>query len=146
MSGTPIYTRDQARAMGILPPKVGPMAKPAPAPKKRRPSSPSKIEADLASQIVLAGLPEPRRECIFDTKRQWRMDFSWPAQKVSVECEGGLRVQGRHQRAEGFQEDCCKQNEAEIAGWLYLRVTAEHVATGQAIDWIRRALAVRSER
>jgi hypothetical protein len=69
------------------------------------------------------------------------MDFAWPEALVALEVEGGTWVRGRHARPKGFAEDCCKLNEAALAGWTVLRVTGEHIASGQAVEWLRRALA-----
>jgi very-short-patch-repair endonuclease len=104
-------------------------------------TNPSPLEQRLAHAIQAAGLPTPEREHRFHETRQWRMDFAWPEAQVALEVEGGIWVRGRHARPKGFAEDCCKLNEAALAGWTVLRVTGEHIASGQAVEWLRRALA-----
>jgi len=110
--------------------------------------SESDLEELLALHIRLAGLPQPEREYLFaleDTGRRWRFDFCWPAALVAVEVEGGVWSQGRHQRPQGVIEDCVKYNQAALLGWTVLRVTADHIDNGQAIAWVKEALAKQAE-
>lgn len=102
----------------------------------------SDAEEALATLIRWEKLPEPEREYRFAAPRRWRFDFCWPQKWLAVEVEGGTFVQGRHSRGTGFENDCEKQNEAVIRGWGILRVTPKHIESGEAIAWIRRALAV----
>jgi hypothetical protein len=74
-------------------------------------------------------------------ERNWRFDFAWPDRRVAVEVEGGMWSEGRHVRGTGFLEDCRKYAEAALRGWLVLRVTGEHIESGEALEWIERALA-----
>ena len=106
--------------------------------------SKSDLEEALALQIRLAQLPEPEREFMFAfeaTGRRWRFDFCWLPQLVAVEVEGGVWSRGRHVRGGGFTEDCVKHNIAALLGWTVLRVTAEHIESGEALGWIEEALA-----
>ena len=75
-------------------------------------------------------------------QRQWRFDFCWPQEKVAVEVEGGSWMPGggRHNRGQGFENDCEKYVEATLRGWRVLRVTTRQVHTGLALNWILRAL------
>ncbi len=82
----------------------------------------------------------PVREHTF-CQRKWRFDFAWPDQKIAVEIEGGTRSMGRHQRHYGFEADCYKYNRAAMLGWRVLRFTTGMVASGEAIDCVRNALA-----
>ena len=100
----------------------------------------SKLEEKMLQKIMEAGLPEPIREFKFHKSRKWRFDFCWPEAQVALEVEGGTWVKGRHARPKGFAEDCEKYAEAALAGWTVLRVTGEHIASGQAVEWLRRAL------
>lgn len=100
----------------------------------------SPLESRLAAAIAAAGLPTPEREFIFHPERKWRMDFAWPEALVALEVEGGTWVRGRHARPKGFAEDCEKYAEAALAGWTVFRVTGEHIGSGQAVEWLRRAL------
>jgi len=88
-------------------------------------------------------LPEPEREYRFDTNRRWRFDFAWPQYKLAVELEGGHRIRGRHNRGDGFQADCEKYNAAQLAGWIVLRYTSEHLRDDPwtMVEQIRKGLA-----
>ena len=85
-------------------------------------------------------VPGHEREYRFDAERRWRFDFAWPEHKLAVEVEGGIWARGRHTRGLGFEKDCEKYNEAALAGWLVLRVTARQIEEGQATEWLSRAL------
>lgn len=108
------------------------------------PKAGSPLEAAFARQIRALKLPEPIREYRFDAERRWRFDFAWPESRhmVAVELEGGIWNNGRHSRATGFIADCEKYNAAQLAGWTVLRFTAEHLKSGEAIEWTRQALGL----
>ena len=81
---------------------------------------------------------EPMREFSFHPTRKFRFDFAWQDKMLAVEVEGG--VNGRHQRISGFSGDCFKYSEAAVLGWRVIRATTAQVISGQAIDWVLRAL------
>lgn len=101
----------------------------------------STLETQFALQLSRAGLPAPERELRFHPARKWRLDFAWPAALVAVEIDGGTWAQGRHTRGRGYEADCEKAAEAALAGWMVLRVTGGQVRSGQALDWLSRALS-----
>ena len=105
----------------------------------------SDLEGDFAQAAQQAGLPHPQRELQLVPGRKWTCDFVWPAEKVVVEVEGGTRHgKGRHSRGKGFDEDCRKCFQLNMAGYLVIRVTGTHIQSGEAVDWVRAALALRS--
>lgn len=106
--------------------------------KKPKPLSP--LEELLALQIRADKVLEPRREYAFSAARSWRFDFAWPAHMLAVEVEGGIHGNGRHNRADGFEKDAEKYNEATLLGWRLLRFTGGMVKRGEAINMIKRAL------
>lgn len=87
-----------------------------------------------------AGLPEPVAECRFAPPRRWRFDFSWPAQKVALEVEGGVWTRGRHTRGAGYLTDMVKYNRAAILGWCVLRCTPATLRSEATFTLIREAL------
>jgi hypothetical protein len=117
----------------------------------------SRGEETLALHIRANGLPAPVREFRFaahavgwlgedtphgatlghllvrDGLGDWRFDFAWPDLMLAVEVEGGMWSGGRHNRAQGFAEDCRKYNAAVRLGWRVLRYTTDMVKRGQAI-------------
>jgi len=98
------------------------------------------LEAPFAQQVRALRLPEPVREYRFDAIRRWKFDFAWPAQKVAVECEGGIWTSGRHTRGAGFESDCEKYNAATLQGWRVVRFTSGMVKNGAAIDTLIGAM------
>jgi len=67
------------------------------------------------------------REHVFCEGRRWRFDYALTKQKIAVEVEGGLWIQGRHNRAPGMIADMSKYNEAAILGWTVLRYTPQEL-------------------
>ena len=94
----------------------------------------------LLFQLQLSGLPAPEREYPFHRKRKWRFDFAWPELLIAVEVEGGIWVGGRHVRGEGYEADCEKYNEAQLAGWMVLRFTPGMLKRGNGGDTIEKAV------
>lgn len=83
----------------------------------------------------LGGVPKPVAEYRFHPLRKWRFDWAWPAQKVALEVEGGVWIQGRHSRGAGFLKDAEKYNTAATMGWRVLRVTPKQIDNGEALKW-----------
>jgi hypothetical protein len=94
----------------------------------------------LLVQLQLSGLPQPQLEFIFHPRRKWRFDLAWPTLLIAVEIEGGIWVGGRHVRGEGYEADCEKYNEAQLAGWMVLRFTPGMIKRGNAGGIIETAV------
>ena len=84
---------------------------------------PSRLEAKFALYWRSFGGPELEREFRFHTERKWRADFGHIESRTLIEIEGGLWIQGRHNRPQGFAADAEKYLEAALAGWRVLRLT-----------------------
>lgn len=100
----------------------------------------TRLEDALAFQMHAAGLPTPEREWRFHPSRKWRFDFAFPGDKLAVEVEGGIFVTGRHSRGAGMLADMEKYAAATLLGWRVIRVAAQHIRSGVALDWITQAL------
>lgn len=109
----------------------------------------SELELEMLQQFSASLYPNmPEAEYKFGEhrgpkgRRAWyRFDFAWPDLHIALEVEGATWQQGRHTRGSGFEKDCHKYNEAACLGWTVLRVTANMVADGTALEFVRRALA-----
>ena len=108
--------------------------------RSRRTSTASHLETLAMWHLQAAQIPTPVREYRFHDERKWRFDFAWPDQRVALEVEGGTYTAGRHTRGSGFAADCDKHCEAQVAGWLVLRVTRAHIDDGRMLAWVKRAL------
>jgi len=98
-------------------------------------------EEAMYVQLRAAGLTNGmQREWKFEDTRRWRFDFAWPDNNplVAVECEGGLWTGGRHNTPTGMLGDMEKYNAASLKAWYVLRVSAEHIKSGQALAWIKQ--------
>lgn len=102
--------------------------------------SKSDLEATLALHLRANDFPAYETEYKFHPKRRWRFDMAWVDDKLAVEIDGGVWSGGRHTRGDGFIKDCEKLNEAVILGWRVIRVTADQIHDGSAIDWLRRLM------
>ena len=89
-----------------------------------RPKTPSsRLEAKFALYWRGLGGPELEREFRFHPERKWRADFAHVESRTLIEIEGGIWIQGRHNRPQGFAADIEKYLEAALAGWHVLRLT-----------------------
>lgn len=104
---------------------------------------PSHGEAFLASLLRATKAPPFTREHAFHPERKWRFDICWPQHRLAIEIQGGTRSGGAHTNHDGYTNDCCKLNEAQLLGWRVLWVTSEQVYSGEALDFIERALGIR---
>lgn len=109
------------------------------------PKPPSHLEALLAQQMEVLGIPEPAREYKFCLPRRWRFDFAWPSQRIAVEVEGGTWNYGRHQRPLGFENDCEKYNEAAFLGWRVFRFTKNMIESGDALATIQNIFSLEEQ-
>ena len=103
------------------------MSKPA-----RVPKALSQGESAFALHCRAEGLT-PEREYIF-SKRKFRFDFAFPDKKLAVEVEGGIWMNGRHNRASSIEMDFFKYNLATKLGWHILRYSTAMAIDGTAIS------------
>lgn len=94
----------------------------------------------LVRQCQLVKLPTPVLELRFAPPRRWRFDLAFEAERLAVEVDGGIWKGGRHNRGQGYENDCVKFAEAVIRGWRVLRVTTGQVKSGVALGFVERAL------
>ena len=92
------------------------------------------------------GVPTPATEVRFHGERMWRFDYAWVGLKVAVEQDGGIWNKGRHSRGAGILRDNEKLNTAQLMGWICGRFTPAQMASGEAVEWVKRAMEYRSER
>lgn len=96
---------------------------------------PSRLERRFLVYWQSFGGPELEREFRFHVERKWRADFAHIKSRTLIEIEGGLWIQGRHNRPQGFAADAEKYLEAALADWRVLRLT-ELQLTAPMIDRI----------
>lgn len=74
----------------------------------------------------------------------FRCDFVWndKGEKLAVEVDGGTWMNGRHSRGKGYDSDCEKLAELQIAGWTVIKITETHLKNGKALEWTQRALGL----
>lgn len=94
-------------------------------------------------RLLATDQPEPTPEHKFMAKRRFRFDFAFVGQKLAIEIEGGTWMRGRHNRAQGFEQDCSKYNLAVLEGWRVLRYTGDMLKRDPVgvIEQVKQALA-----
>ena len=93
---------------------------------------PSRLEKRFEMLWRAQGGPELEKEFRFHPVRKWRADFAHLPSRILIEIEGGIYVNGRHNRGAGFAADLEKYLEACLAGWRVVRLgpnelTLEHI-------------------
>lgn len=91
----------------------------------------------LTSMLRPHGVSEPRTEYLFDSVRRWRFDFAWPGAdapgwhgtplKLAIEIDGGLFVNGAHNRGMALLGQYEKDREAQLQGWMVLRYSPQQL-------------------
>jgi very-short-patch-repair endonuclease len=71
----------------------------------RATKSPSRLENRFQMLWKAVEGPPLEREYRFHTGRRWRADFAQMEARCLIEVEGGIWVNGRHNRAAGFNAD-----------------------------------------
>ena len=99
-------------------------------------------EITLEFQLNASKIPF-RAEFRFHATRKWEADFGFPAARLLVEIEGGIYIQGRHQRPGGFIKDMEKYNTAAMMGYTVLRFSPVQVKKGEAIAEICKFLGIK---
>lgn len=103
----------------------------------------SPIEAELALMLRTNRVePAPRRQADdwHIGGRKWRLDFYWPEHGLAAEVDGGLYVNGRHNRGAAMEEQYYRDQEAAKQGILVLRFSPKQVKSGRAVEVIRHML------
>ena len=93
----------------------------------RAPHSPSRLEERFFFLWQIAKGPPLEREFRFHAERRWRADFAHIESRSLIEVEGGIWVNGRHNRAAGFNADLEKYLEASLAGWRVFRLGSDQI-------------------
>ena len=86
------------------------------------------------------GIPEPTYEYKFHPVRRWRMDIAWVEQKVFLEVDGGIWINGGHSRGAQMKKDWEKMNTAAGMGWRILKCEPKDLCTEGMIEVIRNAI------
>ena len=93
-----------------------------------------------------SGGPELEKEFRFHPTRKWRADFAHLPSRTLIEIEGGIYVNGRHNRGAGFAADLEKYFEAALAGAAAAVETAAPAAASALASASTSVLAAKSDR
>ena len=76
----------------------------------------------------------------FHSTRMWRFDYAIPSHRIAIEIDGGVWIEGRHNRPKGYIADLDKFNNAAALGWRVLKFTPQQQFTMKALRLIKEAL------
>jgi very-short-patch-repair endonuclease len=93
---------------------------------------PSRLEKRFETLWEAQGGPPLEKEHRFHPVRKWRADFAHLPSRTLIEIEGGIYVNGRHNRGAGFAADLEKYLEAGLSGWRLIRLGPNEL-TGETI-------------
>jgi very-short-patch-repair endonuclease len=82
----------------------------------------------------------PVREHRFLDNRKFRFDFAWIEERIAVEIEGGIWINGGHNRGRGYSKDMEKYNLAVLNGWRVLRFAPSDIKKENTYDLINKLL------
>lgn len=99
--------------------------------------------SDLLSFQLRAAKIDHQREVCLIPGRKFRTDVK--VGQLAIECDGATWTNGRHARGAGIETDCEKQNLLVTLGFRPMRFTKAQIKSGQALEWIERALGIRQE-
>lgn len=101
------------------------------------------LEELLALHLRAHQVPHTREATL--PGRLFRWDFAFPAARLLVEVHGGIwRTKGAHNTGEAIQRDAEKGAYAAGLGWRTFAVTGDQIASGKAIEWIKKAMGAAS--
>lgn len=77
-------------------------------------------------------------EFYFSTERLYRLDYAIPAQRIGIECDGGIWLNGRsgHSSGSGIRRDMTKGNLLQSEGWKLIRIEPSELLLLSTIDLI----------
>lgn len=132
-----MITNEQAKRLGLIP-KSQRMA---------AISEQSRWENELAAQLKIAGHDFDRQIKNVVAGRKFVFDFlvhdtQALKRNVLVEVQGGIWSRGKsgHTSGTGVSRDCEKINLGQLAGYVVLVVTSDHIKSGYALRWIEEAI------
>jgi hypothetical protein len=97
------------------------------------------------------GIPEPVYEYKFCPTRRWRFDLAWPVinfgqdnptpfdGQLAIEVQGGIFVQGGHNRGAQMRNEHEKRNKAACMGWRILYVEPQELCMASTVLLIKEA-------
>jgi hypothetical protein len=83
------------------------------------------------------GIPRPRFEFSHIPSRRFRLDIAWPSQRIGIEVQGGIWIQGKHGRGSGIRKDMDKRNLQIIGGWRVLEVEPRELCSQKTVDFVK---------
>lgn len=102
--------------------------------------SKSDLEDLFAFQLDACGLTGYARQYRAIKGRKFAFDFAFLDARLLIEIQGGTYSNGAHARPLGIARDYEKSNLAQLAGWRCLAFDGKAVRSGEAIEFVRKAL------
>lgn len=84
----------------------------------------STLERTFETHWIQLGGPDYITEYRFHDERKWRFDVAWPLFKIAIELQGATWSGGKHNRGQGYENDCEKLMAATLDGWRVFWLTS----------------------
>ena len=102
-----------------------------------------KYKQEIVSQYYTScGLPVPVFEYRFHVVRKWRIDIAFPENKLAIEVQGGIFINGRHSRGAALLKEWEKLNTLAEMGWRVMYCQPQDVCLNDFVMQIKNALAL----
>lgn len=93
----------------------------------------------------LHNLPNPEFEVQFNPERKWRIDIAFirsqPFHKVALEVQGGIFINGGHNRGAQIVKEWEKYHSAQFWGWQIVWCQPDDLLTTKTAEIIKDLLA-----
>jgi hypothetical protein len=106
----------------------------------RKVKSPSRLEVKFETLWGDLSGPPLEKELKFHPVRKWRSDFAHMPSRTLIEIEGGIFMNGRHNRGAGFAADLEKYFTASLLGWRVVRLGPKELteeSIGRLVELVR---------
>lgn len=113
----------------------------------------TKAKDEIEQFLTYGGFGQVESEYRFHPTRRWRADWALVDHKIMIEYDGVTGATGFNRRGDessvghisvnGVLRDAEKSNEAQLLGWVCLRVNAVTIKSGKAFEWIEKAVEQR---
>jgi hypothetical protein len=98
------------------------------------------LELELKQQLRQANIQYEEQFTLPGLNQRW--DVCLRPWGLLLEVQGGTWINGKHNRGQGYQDDCTKARLAMLRGWKTIWLTAQDVHSGIALRFVQDYIKV----